>query len=254
MTAVVGLSRQKCLELETGKCTTKVPRHCRVSQARIPRGWPTETKFLTCRLLLCIEALQVMWVSHCDRAQSGKGNSSELDGSRERWCLCQCLGRRARKGHFHSAWVMKTLRQCCGMNAQTNGIEQRMQKQTCVDLEMWQRQHGWLRGKRELFDKQSYKKCSSIWEKRKSIPYPTPYKNKHLQSDLTVKEKSWKTSHFRFQILDLIENVSKYLLDLGAGKVLLYKAQKVLILEILKQKNIKWHLEETEKQITNKLA
>ena len=66
-----------------------------------------------------------------------------------------------------------------------------------------------------------------MWEKRKYIPYLTPYKNKQFQIDLTVKEKSLKKLfNFRFQILDLKEHINEYLLDLGAGKSLSNKYRK----------------------------
>lgn len=78
----------------------------------------------------------------------------------------------------------------------------------------------------------------TIWEKRKFVPYLRPYKNKHLQIEVIVKEKV-KKLNFRFQILDLIENTSGYLLDFGTGKSFSNKTQKVLILEVLKQKKKK---------------
>lgn len=111
-----------------------------------------------------------------------------------------------------------------------------------------------MREKGKLFDKQSWKKSSSIWEKRKVVPYLTPYKNKYLQIDLTVEEKSLKTFNFKFWILDLIENITEYLLDLGVERGFSNITQKMLILEILKQRTSNDTLKKQKRQVTNRLA
>lgn len=75
-----------------------------------------------------------------------------------------------------------------------------MHKQTCVDLELWNvAEVAWpIEGKGEALRQTKLKKSPSIWEKRKVVPYLTTYKNKYLQIDLTVKEKSLKTFNFKF--------------------------------------------------------
>lgn len=69
------------------------------------------------------------------------------------------------------------------------------------------------------------KKWSHIWEKSKICSLPHTVQKQITLDGLNCQKEKLKNIKLRFQILNLMKNIDKYLLDLGAGKGFSNKTQ-----------------------------